>query len=210
MAQAYGNAGRLSDAQNEFEQALALSEDDPVFTSSLKKDFADIYDRQSEASLASGDQAQALDYLEKAQNLSWTSDRKIKLSDLNAEAGERALQSGLTSAALAAFTKAYSYLPADDDDRSDRLISDYERLATRLTATGDLRRAVTARQGAYDLDSTNDDRKRRLADAQDTYDCLCRLTASTAMRSASSRRALKLYPGDTNYSAHLHAAQHPS
>ena len=210
LAQAYGNAGRLSDAQDEFEQALALSEDDPVFESGVNQDFAAVYDRESDASLAAGDEAQALDYLQKAQDLNWTSDRKAKLSDMNAQAGEKALQSGLTSAALQAFTAAYANLPADDTDRRDRLIGDYERLATRLTAAGDLRRAVNARQGAYDLDSSSDTRKRRLADAQDTYGVWLTDHGKYSEAVRLFKAALKLYPGDTDYSTHLHAAQHPS
>jgi tetratricopeptide (TPR) repeat protein len=210
LAQAYGNADRLSDAQSEFEQALALSEDDPLFQSGLKKDFAAIYDRKSEASMASGDKPHALEYLEKAQNLSPTSDRKTQLSDLYVETGETALRSGLTNAALSAFTKASSYMPADDKERRDHLIGGYEQLATKLSAAGDLRRAVTARQGAYDLDSKNDARKRRFADAQDTYGVS--LSDKGKYREAIRifKAALKLYPDDANYKAHLYAAQHPS
>jgi tetratricopeptide (TPR) repeat protein len=210
LAQAYGNAGRLADAEREFERALELSEDDVVFQSGVKADFADVYARMGHAALTAGDQAGALQHLEKAQKLNWTDDRKIELADLETRAGEKALQAGLTGKALSALGKAASYLPAEDEDRRDRLITDYERLAARLTASGDLRRAVTARRGAYDLDDANDARKRRLADAHDAYGLW--LFGQGRYREAvrTFKAALKLYPDDDTYSAHLDDAEDAS
>jgi tetratricopeptide (TPR) repeat protein len=209
LAQAYGNAGRLSEAEAEFQKALDLSEDE-VFQSGLKKDFAKVYDRQAETALAAGDTTEALAYLNKAQNLSRTSERRTKLSDLQIQIGERAAQAGLTGAALKAFNQASIGLAGEDSDRHDRLIKDLERLAGKLTATGDLRRAVTARQGAYDLDSTNDTRKRRLADANDAYGLWLVSNGRYDESIRPFKAALKLYPEDSNYSSHLHDAQHAS
>jgi tetratricopeptide (TPR) repeat protein len=210
LAQAYGNVGRLSDAESEFQTALDLAPDDPVFQKGLKSDFASVYDRLAQTSQAAGDVSGALGYLSKAQDLSWSSDRNTTVGGLELQAGEKALQAGLTGEALSAFTRASASLSAEDKEKRDQLIGDYERLAGKLTAGGDLRRAVAARQGAYDLDSKNDARKRRFADANDAYGMWLfdRGRYDEAIRPLKA--ALKLYPEDSNYASHLHDAQHHS
>jgi tetratricopeptide (TPR) repeat protein len=210
LAQAYANAGRLAEAENEFDRALDLSEDDILFQSSLKKDFADVYARLGQEALVSGDDVTAVKYMEQALHLSWSSDRKSQLADMHIQLGEQALRQGLTGDALKAFGKAASYLPSDEDEtdeRRGRLINDYERLAAKLTGSGDLRRAVFARQGAYNLDTDDEDNKRRLADANDTYGLWLfdHQRYNDAIR--AFRAALALYPDDEDYSAHLDDAE---
>jgi len=210
LAQAYANAGRLSEAEAEFERALDLSEDDILFQSGLKKDFADVYARLGQEALVKGDEDAAIEYMEEALHLSWSDERKSQLADMHMRVGEQALRQGLVGDALKAFGKAASYLPSDQDEtdeRRDKLINDYERLAAKLTGSGDLRRAVFARQGAYNLDTDDEDNKRRLADANDAYGLWLfgRQRYNDAIR--AFRAALALYPDDEDYSAHLDDAE---
>lgn len=208
LAQAYANAGRLSDAERQFQRAMDLSEGDMIFQSALKADFADVYTRMARTALTNGKETEAQNYLQKALKLNWSDERKLELADLEVRLGEKALQRGLFGDALREFGKAASYMPSEgEDDRRDRLIKDYERLAAKLTSAGDLRRAVSARQGAYNLDTDDDTRMRRLADAHDVYGLWLfdRQRYREAVR--SFKAALKLYPDDETYTTHLNDAK---
>ncbi len=208
LARAYAAAGRLSEAEASFNRALELSDGDPLFDTGLKTDFADIYSRAGREALAKGDVATARRHFEKALQLNRDDTRRNELSDLEMSVGEKALRANHLRTALRAFGKAMANMPVfDTEKRSDKLINLYERLAGRFLENGDLEQVVAARNGAYMLDPGNEDRKRGLADAHDTYGLSLFDQGKYREAMRAFKQAVKLFGDDETYAAHLAAAQ---
>ena len=208
LARAYGRAGRLDDAETAFNTAMHLSENDTIFQQGLKKDFAKVYSQMGDAARASGDENAARMHYTRALELSTNDETRGDLADLEYAVGKRALAAGQNVLAMQHFTKAAAYIPVEGaDELKENLGTVFDKLATKFEASGDLKRVIAARNGAFILDTKNDTRRRGLADANDVYGLSLHAQGNYHQASRYFRDALKLYPGDANYTAHLAAAQ---
>jgi tetratricopeptide (TPR) repeat protein len=208
LAQGYAAAGRLDDAARAFNRALELSEDDIVFQSQVKKDFADVYSRLGRESLEAGHEDEALAAFRKASGVVGDDERRKDLSDLQFKRGQRLNRQGLDQLALKALNESRANIPiADRKKRGDELIKEFEKLAQDFHQNGDLKNAVSARAGAYNLDAKNTVRKRALADSHNDYglELLGQSKYLEAIR--QFKAATKLFGDDTNYAANLSLAQ---
>lgn len=208
LARAHGRAGRLEDAETAFNTALQLSANDTLFQQGLKKDFAKLYSQMGDVARASGDEATARKHYTRAYELNTTDETRGNIANLEYAAGKRALAAGQNVLAMQYFTKAAAYLPLEGaDELKEDLAKSFEKLATRFDANGDFKRVIAARNGAFILDTKNDTRRRSLADANDVYGLWLHEQGNYHQASRYFRDALKLYPGDPNYTAHLSASQ---
>lgn len=208
LARAHGRAGRLEDAESAFNKAMQLSANDTLFQQGLKKDFAQIYTKMGDAARARGDEAAARKHFTRAYELSTNDETRGNIANLEFAAGKRALAAGQNVLAMQYFTKASAHLPMEGaDELKENLAKSFEKLATKFEANGDLKRVIAARNGAFILDTKNDTRRRSLADANDVYGLALHDQGNYHQASRYFRDALKLYPGDANYTAHLSASQ---
>lgn len=208
LARAHGRAGRLEDAERAFNTAMHLSANDTLFQQGLKKDFAKVYSQMGHAAKARGDEDAARGHFTRAIELSTNDETRGDLANLEYAAGKRAMAAGQNVLAMQYFTKASAYLPVEgSDEMREDLGKVFDKLATRFEANGDLKRVIAARNGAFILDTKNDTRRRSLADANDIYGLALHDQGNYHQASRYFRDALKLYPNDANYAAHLSASQ---
>lgn len=208
LAQAYAAAGQLNQAEEEFNKALALSKEDPAFQTALKQDFADVYTKLGHEALNRNDERDAVDYFDKALKLNRDDTRQTDVVTLQTTIGERALRGGVINVALRAFAQAAANIPTTEGEAwRERLIRDYGQLATKLNEAGDLRRAISARLGAYQLDTSDDTLKRKLADAYDAYGQEFFNEGKYGEALRQFKAAAKLYPNEHTYVSHISNAQ---
>jgi tetratricopeptide (TPR) repeat protein len=208
LARAYAAAGRLPEAEQEFNKALSLSEDDIIFQVGVKQDFADIYTRFGHEALSKGDETAAGEYFDKALQLNRDDTRKTDVVELGTKMGERAIRGGAANAALRAFGKAAANMPSTGGEKwRDRLVKDYGLLANKLTNAGDLKRAVFAHLGAYQLDTEDEPLKRKLANAYDTYGLKLYGEGKYGEALRQFKEAVKLFGDDSTYAGHVSDAQ---
>jgi len=208
LARAHARAGELAEAEKAFNTALRLSENDTLFQNGLKKDFAKVYTRFGDEARTRGDETAARKYYGRAVELDTNDETRGKVASLEFQAGQRALAAGQSVLAMQYFTKSSAYLPYEGaDDLKESLGKAFDKLADKFAAAGDLKRVIGARNGAFLLDTKNDVRRRHLADANDVYGLLLHEQGNYHQASRYFRDALKLYPGDEKYTAHLAASQ---
>ena len=204
LAQAYAKAGRFDDAMREFLQVGQLSGGDI----NVDGDLAEVYSQSGRAQEAAGSLEGARRDYQKALEFSRDDVRRGDLAALELKVAERARIAGNARSALAALDRARLSLPLNDADRlGEKLIRSYELLAGHFESTGDLARTVSARRGAYLIDTENDLRRRRLADSHDVYGQSLLGSGELSGAIRNFQAALGYYPEDTNYLAHLTAAQ---
>jgi len=204
LARAYAAAGRLSEAEDAFEKALRLSDNDV----DIQRDYAEVYTRIGREHKARGNQIEARRAFERALELNRDDTRRNDLATLEFEAAEKAMNRGNLRLALTSLDKARVNLPIDDKDGlKDKLIAAYERLASKLGETGDLMRVVRAREGAHFLDAADDTRRRATADAYDAWGLSLHGSGDYYGAIKAFNAALKHYTTDANYAAHLADSQ---
>jgi len=212
LAQAQSKAGDLSGAETSYKQAIDLAAGNEDFQNSLRDDLAGVYSQFGQAAAAKGDVASARSYYDKSLNLKRSDETLAKVFNLEVSEGDKALRLGQNTLALQYYNRAALNRPVTETDdeakaRKDALTNGFDTLASRFEASGDLRRVIQARNGSFLLDTKDDTRRRNLANAQDTYGLDLHSQGKYNEASRWFREALKLYPGDTNYSAHLSASQ---
>ena len=212
LAQAQSRAGDLTGAEASYNQAISLAAGNDDFQRSLRDDLAGVYSQFGQAAVDKGDVASARRYFDKSLNLKRSDETLAKVFDLEVSEGDKALRLGQNTLALQYYNRAAINRPVTETDdeakaRKDALTEGFDTLAARFEASGDLRRVIQARNGSFLLDTKDDTRRRGLANAQDTYGLDLHNQGKYREASRWFREALKLYPGDTNYSAHLSASQ---
>jgi len=208
LARAHARAGQLDDAEAAFNTALRLSANDTLFQQGLKKDFSQVYTQFGDAARARGDEMGARRHYARALELNINDETRGNMANLEYRAGQRALAAGQNVLAMQHFTRASAHIPMEGaDELNENLGKVFDKLATRFEAAGDLKRVIAARNGAFMLDTKNDVRRRGLADANDVYGLALHDEGKYAQASRYFRDALKLYPGDPTYTAHLAASQ---
>lgn len=206
LAQALARGGELSRAESSFSRALELAEDDPALRAALKEDFAGILAAQGRVRQTRGDEREARRLFHRALDLFHNDEFRRDLSDLEYDAGLKALRSGRLREALTALDEARIYKPAapkaGEDPRQEELVDAYESLAGRFANVGDLKGVVGARNGLYQLDTKNATRKRALADAHDAYGVELLAAGEFRLAYRQFKSAATLFSDDATYKAH--------
>ncbi|MEK6643490.1 MAG: tetratricopeptide repeat protein [Planctomycetota bacterium] len=208
LAQVYVRSGRLTEAQDAFEQAIKLSEENIDFQNQIKADYAKTYVTLARDDKTAGRDDEARQNYLKSLDISSSETTKGEYSDYEFDRADREIRAGHLKLALQSLDNARAYQPGSaSDEKKDALIEAYERLATKLVDSGDLKSAVDARYGAFLLDPADDTRKRALANAHDAYglDLYGKADYRGALRQFKS--AVNYYNTDTSYATHYADAQ---